>query len=568
MSNGMPDSEQYKANNRDPDRPKRIRIIGGPTISPPPDVDFQQVPFTLEGLTKVDNLENADTIVYWPIKRLFTVEAIGEELFKIAGEVAKAPSGSTILGLNLENMLVPAEEPLLNLALEQGYVPYSKTLKIDQEGVTREFQPVLRMSPCQCEPYGLKFSVIKLQETIAIILTNEEHWVRKEWTDSLLDTHKDFAHNPINVFSLVLMDICTRSFSAAQKGSAIVVVAPNDFTIDYTIIKDRVEMQKCFLAFSFAFMWLCPSMLYFFQGNAPHKVNKSSWENASTHFIQSATAWSTQKTDPHINFAVDRASEDNKSKYTTRGVLRDNEIFTGLPMLRNIHVANGNDDLLEKLMQDFNRNRFNIQYCPLRHNEKDFAMDLVFRCGSGGFVVMSEPPSLESLLGIKTDENLFIRIEPTNRRIPIKGQQDDGYIVEATLSSGMKHDVPMTVVTFRRFLAFCVAAKLASPTNPSGTIDLTIMEIGKVDLSGVVDPVTQGQGHKPGQLIKDAFDERLPFKCDIIQSSPTREKDSRRLHPDLWNIVKFDALMKQVRKPRKSDTENEDALRKIFSVLK
>ena len=181
---------------------------------------------------------------------------------------------------------------------------------------------------------------------------------------------------------------------------------------------------------------------------------------------------------------------------------------------------------------------------------------------------MSEPPSLESMLGIQTDQIPFVRIELTNRRVSIKGQQEDGYFVEVTPSSGAKSDIPMTVSTFRRFLAFCVAAKLASSTGQSGTIDLTEMTIGKHDLIGVVDPVKQGQGHKPGQLIQEAFEDVLKSKYSFIQVSPGREKDTRRLHPDFWGIVNFDKLMKQVQKPRKSDTENEDALRKIFSVLK
>ena len=209
-----------------------------------------------------------------------------------------------------------------------------------------------------------------------------------------------------------------------------------------------------------------------------------------------------------------------------------------------------------------------VQYAPGRVDSEGHALNMVIRYGAGGFVAMPEPPSLEPLLGITTDKYSFVRIELTNRRIQIKGQTNDGYIVEVTLSSGPKHDVPMTVSTFRRFLAFCVAAKLASGASQTGTIDLTEMTIGKHDLSEVVDPVGQGQGHKPGQLIKEAFEDILGFTCNLIQVDPERAKDTRRLHPDFWSIVNFDKLMKQVQKPRKSDTENEDALRKIFSVLK
>ena len=190
--------------------------------------------------------------------------------------------------------------------------------------------------------------------------------------------------------------------------------------------------------------------------------------------------------------------------------------------------------------------------------------------GAGGLVLMNVPRSLETLLGIQTTAIPFKKIELTGRRIPISGQSENGYIAVTTLLTDEKYDVPMAIDTFRRLLAFCVAAKAAEKTHTSGGIDVTTMKIGTHDLSAVVDRFTHDTRDKPGQIIKEAFEKALPpgVKCKYIQPVVSGiNKSTRRLHPNLWSIVDFNVLMAQSRKPKKNEPEDVAALRTIFSAL-
>ena len=89
-----------------PARPKKIRIIGGPAIKPPPDADFQQVPFTLQGLSEVEGLENADIIVYWPSPDLFDPKVIARELTQHARILDDKSKEKWVLGLKLTRHVV------------------------------------------------------------------------------------------------------------------------------------------------------------------------------------------------------------------------------------------------------------------------------------------------------------------------------------------------------------------------------------------------------------------------------------------------------------------------------
>ena len=571
MSEIPPDATKDKSTKKaEPHRVRKIRIIGGPAFVPPsdPELDIRQVPFTLDGLSSVAGLEDADTIIYWPSKTLFDDKVIANELIRLFQLVDADSPPPHILGLPLDFEYVPLDSLQLKSSVEDGFCPYGAPVLFDtvengqvQSGKQIEAFKAFRLTPHPKVISPFTPLIYAIRNHIDYVHAYMDSVQKGEWKDY----HKRTRCKDPQMFIAMLIGAALKpAFAAVSNGASVAVVVPNDFTPEMTINEDSLLPYD----FCSAFAWLSQTLIYFWNGEGNIQVNTSAVKHASEHFCRMLHIWSTLDANTRITFAVGKKLPAERLAITTSGIDSDNAfsptILDPIPHLSTIQAVR-NAGISSP---DAERKSLAMQYFPARIDAAGNALNLVFRHGTGGFVLMSEPSSMEQLLGIHTDGVPFRRIELTNRRVSIKGQQDEGYIVEVTPSSGAKSDVPMTVSTFRRFLAFCVAAELASSTGQSGTIDLTKMTVGKHDLSGVVDPVKQGQGHKPGQLIQEAFKDALKSKYSLIQSSPDREKDARRLHPDFWNIVAFDKLMKQVLNPRKTDTENEDALRKIFSALK
>lgn len=548
---------------------KRIRIIGGPFFAAQPYMDLKQYECTIDGICQADDLELADTIIYWPSKSLFDRRNIANVLIGLADRVDSKNPPSQILGLRLETAQYPLDSDAINIALAEGFYPYSEPFGPDYLYINgrRHDNPdiqcikAFRLSPLPS--FNSPFAPVlhAITNHIAYAYQHRASLLRGEWPDYYERTR---MVEPELFIAVLISALFIPIFNAVQNGAVVAAVVPDECAPNIDIETEQLPHE-----FSSAFGWLSQSLVYFVNGKGHSRTDTSALQNASPHFLNMARNWCALPFNDRLTFCIGKQFSRDRLKITSDGVFSDNAlspvIFDVNPALLGFGAC---DNPGFPGAHDLRKPRPSIRYFPLRIDANGNALTLGFQHGTGGMVLMSEPISAEELIEQRRDNHPFRNIELTNKRIPIKGQQELGYIVEATQLSGEINNVPMTVSTFRRFLAFCVAAKRASSIGQSGTIDLTKMTIGDHDLSGVIDPVTQGQGHKPGQLIQEAFEDILDSKHNFIQASPSREKDTRRLHPDFWGIVNFDKLMKQVQKPRKDDTENEDALRIIFSALK
>lgn len=553
------DRDKTPGTTRKPGLP-RFRFIGEPSVIDPLEcLDFKQHPFTLEGLASAHGLEDADVIMYWPSTELFDKNRIGEELIRLSMPLTEmapviAPLGvKVVYNIYRRDLFLKAQALVGISAGVDGFHAYE---------YSEDMVKCFHLCPDERLRSTLSKSLWDIQKHISYARLHQESVRGNTW-----DFYKDHTgyDDPRIFVGVVVGDVLHRCYTAASRGAAIAVVATNDF-----VNRGMTKSNPHRFDFGFAYAWFACLAFGVSKNNGKSNVDYALCGISSPWFDAYSRTWSAIKVNPDVRMYIQRSLSDNSSFPTTKGILSYSD-FSLMP-----HICNPMISGIEGCKDSDSPNVCSfvsdmpVTYAPLRYDSDGNPQSMIMRFGSGGFVLMPEPINIKSLFipHDNIEKAPFRRIEFTNRRASIKGQREDGYILEVTPSTGAKSDVPMTVSTFRRFLAFCVAAKLASSKGLLGTIDLTNMTIGKHDLSGVVDPVTPGQGHRPGQLIQEAFDDVLKSKYGFIQASPGREKDTRRLHPDLWNIVKFDKLMKQVQKPRKTDTENEDALRKIFSVLK
>lgn len=559
MNENKDDRERAPGTIRKPGLP-RFRFIGEPAVIDPLEcLDFKQYPFTLEGLASAHGLEDADVIMYWPSTGIFDKNRFGEELIRLSMPLtdmapAIAPLGVKVVYNIYRRDLFQKAQSLVGISAGvDGFHAYEYS-----EDMVKCFQ--------LCPDDGLRSALSKslwaIQKHISYARLHQESVRNNTW-----DLYKDHTgfDEPRTFVGVVVADVLHRCFTAASSGAAVAVVVTNDF-----VNKGMSKSNPRRFDFGFAYGWFANLAFGVSKNSDKSVVDYALCENSSPWFNLYSRTWSAIKVNPDVRVYVQRSPSDGGSISTRYGILSYSDFslmpHTCNPMLSGIEGRKDSDSPNAcGFVSDMP-----VTYAPLMYDSDGQPQIMIMRFGSGGFVLMPEPISIKSLFVPHGGQGKtpFRRIEFTNKRVPIKGQQEDGYIVEATRSSGEKKDIPMTVSTFRRFLAFCVAAKLAKTTGRSGSIDLTEMKIAGCDLSGVVARVPQGQGHKPGQLIKDAFEDCFKITCNLIQVDPERAKDTRRLHPDFWGIVNFDKLMKQVQKPRKSDTENQAALRKIFSVLK
>lgn len=507
MSENAQENIQKPADKKSvPAPPKKIRIIGGPEIEPPLDVEFQQKKFTLQGLSEITELEEADTIVYWPSPDLFDPKAIAIELIDKAAAFEEGSELSSVYGLRV----------CKRIETHNGKTNSSYWLE-----------------DCHCAFDGLAKT---LNEHLSFALAHKAALQKGKWPISY---YKNWTGNkdPRSFIRDVLMALMRASFWAAKRGAAVAVVVPAEFA-------PHNPKSKTPSIFPFAYDWLSQLIRV-------HRVASVISERiddaapASPHYKETMKLWSSEDTNLKMTFSILRTLSSGTRLTTSSGVFRPAEIA---PVAIEKNLA--------------------ITVSPGRINKYKKATSLVFHYGSGGLVLMPAPVKLESLLGIAAKFDPIKKLILTTDSPPSKWGKSY-YLVHVIFASGIKKDVPLVPQTFLRFLAFCVASLLAlkKQDNTLALVDALTMTVAGHGLGAFADPADKDYPFKLRNTINLAFAKILKnfVDCKIISESSGHNKYS--LDSILWKTVDIAQLRNRFKHPDKNETPDEAKIREIISVL-
>ena len=557
-----------------PARPKIIRVIGGLAIKPPPDADFQQVPFTLQGLSEIEGLENADTIIYWPDPDLFDPKVLAKELIEHLKEFDIKSTAERLFGLPIKGEFRSYGDTIE----KSDYWLVDISQQFDDVTIISK-EPVGENSSMAGIPHTDKPKFIEIRNRVvhptkslpafnglADLLTKHLRYVRDHQKTALAGKWKHYTPNtgmesPLEFLKLVLCHVTGPSFAAAHRGAAVAVVVPPG------MLPKTAKTWITKPLFKSAYSWLSPLIFFRFPGKDAASTKASPSAPKAKKFTGAIGDWCKIDGTPGAYFAVARGMSDESVDAFTEGVLRPNE-FAPIPLMHYPYVQQpapkdpnsqrqGNpSDQIEEL----------IHLCPARTDQDGNAMSLAFMYGSGGLVLMTEPRSLETLLGIKTDDNPFKMIELTNERIQVGKRSRKGYIVAVTLHDDHTVKVKMSIESFRRLLAFYVAAKLAEKNGGTGSINVMVMTVGDSNLSDILGRAKQSGRYTPGGRINKSLNGPLPetTRHDIIVTTPGEPDHMHRLSPELWKVVSVSTLKRTV---QRSSIEDDRALRRILDLM-
>ena len=634
MSKTTPESDRIPAAKKScPERIKKIRVIGGPEIKPPPDTDFQQVPFSIRGLSKLEGLHSADTVIVWPSLSILDSKEFENMLIECANALEKHVAPAKLFGLKCKCIWCELNDASVRQLLHDGYSLYGPVMKMQLHDrlPAIDRQKAFRLVVDDNDLKPMSFCAQTLQYLIAYACSHKDAVRNKNWGEYLkIHEHVSLKADICNIVSGVLI----QCISAAYTGAAVAVVFPDEFKpprkvvnmflprltgmikqlasitsedptlgqivkgdrfqrfinnlgqIDTAKTKNnisRVPVSDADLENIFPYLfisnhfWLSLMIRNSWDGAGARNNHKVPTKGSSDHFIKMLAAWSVVPGHPHKTFSFHKESLTGSISDTIEGLLRDTEFFSISPRHLSPFPTETKPGVVDiprtasaaskrkppgKSDDDIN---VMVQYAPSRVDSEGHALNLVFRYGSGGFMAMPEPPSLESLLGIKTEYIPITKIEPTIERLKLRSPKFY-FIVRVTLANGEIVDVPMVPITFKRFLAFCVAGLLAENNGSDGAIDVTTSKIGNHDLSDAVPPIYNEHPHKPRQSVNRAFEKKLKGKADfnIIDESPGENKYP--LKPILRKIVDIATLKKRIKAAKKCD-KHDDAIQKIIAVL-
>ena len=518
------------------------------------------MPFTLQGLSEVEGLENADIIVYWPSPDLFDPKVIARELTQHARILDDKSKEKWVLGLKLTRHVVTQDVYGEAYAKELGITTFGSALTPDgSEGKPgQKYIAAFTLEPRKGDPCPLLRLLPAIQNHLAFFHDNMPV-TKSQWAKY---TKATGYKSPTEFLKIVLCHVMGPSFAAAYRGAAVAIVVPPG------LLPKAAKTWKISPLFKSAYAWLSPLICVRFPGKGTAGAIASPVAQGKAHFSM-LKDWSKIECKPKIIFAVARGMSDESVDAFTEGFLRPNE-FAPIPLMHHPYVQQPapKDPISQHQENPADKIEELIHLYPARTDQEGNALSLTFKYGAGGLVLMTVPRSPETLLGIATKRDPIKKIELTNEQPRDKGPKAY-FLVRVTLASGEKVEVPLVPETFMRLLAFCVAAKLAlrTGTDSHGHIDVTTMIVAGHDLGSVAEPIAKEHPAKMRQSINNAISDELPpgVDCNIVSKSAGSRKYS--LNSNLWKAVDIAHLQKLYRKPQENQSIDDAAIQKIIAVL-
>ena len=553
-------------------RPQKIRVIGGPPIKTPPDADFQQVPFTLLGLSEAEGIEHADLIVFWPSPDLFIRENIAKELVMLVKMIVNG-NVHALFGFRVKRSFITGVDTEKEVARYKDHIVLGPSFdaKLDKDRPPQGYSFAISLTPPVGRPNALASIKFLLENHIIFTWLHDADIKKGNWSgygeycgacDPAFATYAESSGlaAPEKFIENIVTAIMGRTYPAIYRGATVAVIVPSGFTSSDG--SWSIPSQ-----FRHAYSWLSPLINCKTPPESVERVSKiKNTTSEGAAFIRHLKNWRKLECDPDVLFAVARRNSDGSTDMVGEGIFRPTELKSAaahqFPYVNGSETDPGTSPT-HFAMSSEAAPAFRIE--PLSSTKEGDALGLVFKYGAGGLVLMTEPPGIEPLLGVKMEHPAFKKIEPTNERVQLRGSTFR-FIVRVTLATGENIDVPMVPLTFKRFLAFCVAGLLAAKNGSDGAIDVTTMKIGRHDLSATVPPIYKDHPHKPRQNVNRAFEKAFMGKADPNIIDDSVGGSMYPLKPSLRKIADVATLQKSIKASKKRDKHDKDII-KILAIL-